>query len=268
MWTKGQPWRVADALQKLNEQVRAYAPRSVPPATPVTAWGSIADDEHSSSSDHYPHFYSALGTIAVVCARDFPHAPALGLDGGVVTEALRISRDSRIGYLIFNRRITGPNHGWRWEDYDGSDPHDTHFHVSSVHTAAADDTRPWALPGATPNGDDDMFLRAVDAPLSGSIYLVGGGKVKSISGPEWAKVSPQTFTNVPSSLIQALLTADGPVDADQVAAALAANETFITAVANAVGAAVKDQFGPAFDERVKAAARQAVNDRLDDNATT
>lgn len=147
MWVKGEPWRVVLCLEKLNSQIRSYAPRSVPPATNVDAWGSIADDAHSTSSDHYPHFYSVLGSTAVVCARDFPHAPTLGLDGGKVTEALRVSRDARIGYVIFNRRITGPNHGWQWETYTGSDPHDTHFHVSSVHTALADNQAPWALPG-------------------------------------------------------------------------------------------------------------------------
>lgn len=178
MWVKGQPWRVVNSLQKLNEQIRAYAPRAVPPATDVNAWGSLADDAHSSSSDHYPHFFAALGTTAVVCARDFPHAPALGLDGGVVTEALRISRDSRIGYLIFNRQITGPNHGWHWEDYDGSDPHDTHFHVSSVHTAAADSTAAWTLPGAaaaaSTNGEKmltRMVIQGNAAQFLGIPYL-------------------------------------------------------------------------------------------------
>jgi hypothetical protein len=146
-WHTGQAWRVVNSLNKLNDQIRAYAPRAVPPATDVNAWGALADNAHSTSSDHYPHYYSALGGTAVVCARDFPHAPGLGLDGHVVTEALRISRDPRIGYLICDRRITGPNHGWRWETYTGDDPHDTHFHVSSVHTAAADETRAWTLPG-------------------------------------------------------------------------------------------------------------------------
>src|SRR5690348_12488358 len=118
MWVRGQPWRVVDSLQTLNAQIREYAPRAVPPATDVNAWGSIADDAHSASSDHYPHYYvSELGATAVVCARDFPHAPALGLDGGVVTERLRQSRDPRIGYVIFDRRITGPSHGWQWAPY-------------------------------------------------------------------------------------------------------------------------------------------------------
>jgi hypothetical protein len=106
-WHPGENWRVVHSLDRLNQQIRAYAPRSVPPATDPNAWGSLADDAHSTSSDHYPHFYAALGSTAVVCARDFPHAPALGLNGSVVTEALRASRDARIGYVIFNRRITG-----------------------------------------------------------------------------------------------------------------------------------------------------------------
>ncbi|HEY9417780.1 MAG TPA: hypothetical protein VIQ30_23725 [Pseudonocardia sp.] len=151
-WRKGQPWRTVRSLDRLNEQIRAAFPRAVPPATPAASWGAIADSLHSSTSDHYPHFYSALGKTAVVCARDFPHAPALGLNAHVVAEQLRASRDSRIGYVISNRRITGPSHGWRWDTYNGSDPHDTHIHVSTVHTAAADDTRDWQI--GQPQEDD------------------------------------------------------------------------------------------------------------------
>lgn len=171
-WSTGQAWRVVNSLNKLNEQIRAYAPRAVPPATDVNAWGALADNVHSTSSDHYPKYFSALGSTAVVCARDFPHAPGLGLDGHVVTEALRISRDARIGYIICDRRITGPNHGWQWQSYTGSDPHDTHFHVSSVHTAAADSTAAWTLPGLSAQGafmaltdqqQLDMYLNAKQA---------------------------------------------------------------------------------------------------------
>lgn len=147
-WSKGQPWRVVRSLDRLNTQIRAAYPRAVPPATPASSWGSIADSAHSSTSDHYPHYYSVLGSTAVVCARDFPHAPALGLDAHALADRLRLSRDPRIGYIISNRRITGPQHGWRWDPYSGPDPHDTHIHVSTVHTAAADDPRDWQI------GDD------------------------------------------------------------------------------------------------------------------
>ena len=144
-WHSGEPWRVVESLQTLNRQMRAAFPRAVPPATPATSWGSIADDAHSSSSDHYPHYYSALGAMAVVCARDFPHAPKLGLDAHAIAERLRRSRDSRIGYVISNGRITGPNHEWEWDHYDVDDPHDTHIHVSTVHSKAADDRRDWQI---------------------------------------------------------------------------------------------------------------------------
>jgi hypothetical protein len=148
-WSRGQGWRVAESLQTLNRQIRERFPGAVPPATSTMSWGSIADSAHDSESDHYPHKYDALGGTAVVCARDVPHAPRHGLDAHALAEDLRKSRDPRIGYIISNRRITGPNHGWQWARYSGSDPHDTHIHVSVVHTKAADDPRPWQI------GDDN-----------------------------------------------------------------------------------------------------------------
>lgn len=156
-WQRGQAWRVVGSLQTLNAQLRERYQRAAPPATPASSWGSIADDAHSSGSDHYPHYYAALGKTAVVCARDFPHAASLGMDGGIITETLRLSRDPRIAYVIFAGRIfSSTTRPWEWRKYDGSDGHWTHFHVSSVHTVAADNTRPWALPGAAMTGDDDM----------------------------------------------------------------------------------------------------------------
>jgi hypothetical protein len=155
-WSRGQQWRIVGSLERLNEQIRAAYPKAVPPATPAASWGAIADSAHSSTSDHYPHFYSALGKTAVVCARDFPHAPSLGLDAHALADQLRASRDSRIGYIISNGRITGPSHGWQWDKYSGSDPHDTHIHVSTVHTAAADDTRDWHI------GEDDIMATLDD----------------------------------------------------------------------------------------------------------
>lgn len=150
-------WRLVRSLEQLRRQVQAAAPRAVPPATPASAWGTIGDTAHTSTSDHSPHTYAALGSTPVVCAADFPHAPALGLDGGRFTEALRQSRDSRIAYVIFNSRIfsghaVGNVPAYVWRTYDGDDDHSTHWHVSTVHTAAADDTRTWAMPGMT-NGD-------------------------------------------------------------------------------------------------------------------
>lgn len=171
-WHTGQAWRVVTALNQLNAQLRNFAPHAVPPATNANAWGSIADDEHSTSSDHYPKFIAALGATAVVTARDFPHAPALGLNGAAVTEAIRIARPAACQYVIFNRRITGVSYGWQWHSYSGDDPHDTHFHVSAVHDARADSTAPWPLPGQ-PSGGTVADLAAQNAEFASTAAVRG-----------------------------------------------------------------------------------------------
>jgi hypothetical protein len=191
MWVKGQPWRVVNGLDVLRNQLRAFAPASVPPATPATSWGAVADDEHSSASGHYPHYYGVLGAVAVVCARDFPHAPALGLHIGEVFEAIRLSRDPRVAFLIFNREITGPNHGWRWEEYFGDDPHDTHGHVESVHTSIADGVAPWQItipaPSVPARGDDvEKLVKAAD---NSAIFYV-------TNGARWQVPSVSTFNDM------------------------------------------------------------------------
>jgi N-acetylmuramoyl-L-alanine amidase len=66
-----------------------------------------------------------------------------------------------------------------------------------------------------PEGDV-MFLRTPN----GSIYLAGGGKTVSVSGSEWAGVSPQSFVSVPQSLADKLLTP--PIDIQALAAAIVA----------------------------------------------
>jgi hypothetical protein len=251
-WHPGENWRVVHSLDRLNQQIRAYAPRSVPPATDPNAWGSLADDAHSTSSDHYPHFYAALGSTAVVCARDFPHAPALGLNGSVVTEALRASRDARIGYVIFNRRITGPNHGWRWDPYTEEDPHDTHFHVSTVHTAVADDTRAWALPGgvaATSIGDDMTTVFTSTHPVTGTgAKFIGtvGGVCSWIQNNAWLTGLAVEVEDTPVNHELVHIVGDIPTGwADHALStgAITIDQATRDALAAAAGQAVKDALG-------------------------
>jgi hypothetical protein len=152
-WQRGQAWRAAASLIVLTEAVRRFAPGAIPPATDPNAWGRLADGAHSTGSDHYPHWLTGLGSIAVVTAGDFPHAPSKGLDGYAVTEHMRQARDRRVKYIIFAGRITGPGHTnalglWIWVTYTGSsDLHYTHFHVSVVGDARADNQAPWSMPG-------------------------------------------------------------------------------------------------------------------------
>jgi hypothetical protein len=237
MWTPGQDWRCVNGLNKLYVQLRGYAPRSVPPATSANSWGSIADDAHAMTSDHYPHYYSALGSVAVVCARDFPHAPKLGMDGGVITEHMRHARDPRVGYIIFNRRITGPNHGWQWETYTGTDPHDTHFHVSSVHTTIADSLAEWSLPSLTAQSEPPPVRRThmimIAKTGEAEVYLAGPGglwhipsaamrdQITAATGLKPLTVSQADFSGIVQ--VAQVPATSVAVDADQVAAALVAD---------------------------------------------
>lgn len=134
-------WRVADSLDKLLAQINAAAPRRSKASD-----GSIADDEHEKSSDHYPKVLPGLGSTPTVTARDFTHDPGDGADMAEIAEALRRSRDRRIAYVIFNRRIFSATvQPWVWRPYSGKNPHDKHMHVSVVHSALADDDNPWEI---------------------------------------------------------------------------------------------------------------------------
>lgn len=263
-WHTGQAWRVVNALNKLNEAIRAYAPRSVPPATDVDSWGALADDAHSTSSDHYPHFYSALGSTAVVCARDFPHAPALGLDGAVVSEHLRALHDPRLRYIIFNRRIAEASNGWAWRAYTGDDPHDTHFHVSSARTAVADSTAAWSLPGIaaaaqTHSGASMDVITVTNIPAgtldatgtpntNGGQYLATPRGLLSLSGNEFfsqsvdAQNARMTMT-YPRAVVYCKLLSQEPIDVEALAVDLAAQFPQGSITAQVILDAIQSQAG-------------------------
>lgn len=139
-------WVVDRGLDVLLAQINAAAPdRS------KASDGSIGDPAHQArESDHNPESPPPAGNPdEQVDARDFTHDPAHGADMGVVTEAIRKSRDRRVKYVIFNRRIfssyaTATRKAWEWGPYDGEDPHENHAHVS-VNDVHHDETQLWAI---------------------------------------------------------------------------------------------------------------------------
>jgi hypothetical protein len=200
-------WRLVRALEILRQQVRAAAPAAVPPATPASAWGTVGDLAHQSgASDHNPATYAALGSTPVVCAADFPHAPGLGLDGARFAEALRLSRDPRIGYVIFKGRIfsghvAAGTPAFTWRAYNGADDHSTHWHVSTVHTAAADNTALWAMPGSTTGADmswndiqkaDAAFNNKPSATLDTDGTIDGKGSLREFPNATYAAIEALT----------------------------------------------------------------------------
>jgi hypothetical protein len=103
--------------------------------------GGIGDAAHQTRvSDHN------ADANGVYHAYDFDHDPdSNGLDCYVLKAALIASRDPRIKYIIFMRRIWMANS--RTESYyDGVNAHDHHLHLSVVGGAAGDNPTPWNLP--------------------------------------------------------------------------------------------------------------------------
>lgn len=103
--------------------------------------GGIGDEAHQSRvSDHNP---DATG---VYHAYDFDHDPdSNGLDCYTLKRELIASRDPRIKYIIFMRRIWYAS--TRTEvPYTGPNAHEKHLHLSVVGGAPGDDKRLWSLP--------------------------------------------------------------------------------------------------------------------------
>jgi hypothetical protein len=127
-------WRLAQSLATLLTQVNVMAPKRN-----TASDGTIGDLAHASrASDHNPN---ARG---VVTALDITHDPKRGCDAGVIAEGLRASRNPRIKYVIWNRRIFSSTVSpWRWRSYSGANPHTRHVHIS-VNDDVSDDY-PWKI---------------------------------------------------------------------------------------------------------------------------
>jgi hypothetical protein len=135
-------WRVAASLDQLLAQLNARAP-----SRSKASDGSIGDAAHAGrASDHNP--WLTVAGQRLVTARDFTHDPAGGLDCDDLAAALVASRDERIKYVIWNRRILsgagGPDR-WTWRPYHGKNPHTHHLHLSVVADARCQHRRPWVL---------------------------------------------------------------------------------------------------------------------------
>lgn len=136
--------RLARSLDTLRNQVWS--------AWPGTQVDWIGDLAHAArSSDHNPN------PQGVVCAVDIH-----GVAASPVFESLVAGRDPRIKYLIHKgiivSSVTSP---WVRRRYTGSNPHDTHVHVSvgvgasgnSVRSDLYDDPNAWAISFTDTLGD-------------------------------------------------------------------------------------------------------------------
>jgi hypothetical protein len=139
---KNRPWRLAYSLQTLLGQINEAFPKRSKASD-----GSIGDARHASrSSDHNPHVRLQKGpiTIGIVTALDITHDPANGVDCDFLAEIIK--RDSRVKYVIWNKRIYNPTIKLAWRAYRGVNQHTLHLHVSVMpELRLFDDSKPWLL---------------------------------------------------------------------------------------------------------------------------
>ena len=136
-------WRAANSILGLIGAVNAIAPNRS-----TVSDGTIGDTAHSTrKSDHNPNAFG------VVTAVDLTHDPVNGADMDTITNVLRLGRDPRIKYVIYNRRIfasytTSTRAAWEWGPYSGTNAHTKHAHISvSADPALYDSTTKWDLAG-------------------------------------------------------------------------------------------------------------------------
>lgn len=137
----GRGWRKAASLVELYSQINAAAP-----GRGRESDGFIGDAAHQSrASDHNPWIRD--GDTGVVTAVDITHDPKHGCDGAAFTAALLESRDARIKYVIWDRRIFSATVApWAWRPYTGASPPTEHVHISVVSDKPRyDDATPWRL---------------------------------------------------------------------------------------------------------------------------
>lgn len=133
-------WRVAASLLHLRDQVNTKWP-----GRGKANDGTIGDASHASrDSDHNPWVDNG-----VVTALDITNDPAHGVVSEDIANAIRLSHDPRVKYIISNRKIAASYavHGekaWEWRPYHGASPHDHHCHISVLPTKSLyDSTADW-----------------------------------------------------------------------------------------------------------------------------
>jgi hypothetical protein len=166
-------WMLVPCLAKLREEFNAIAP-----GRDRSSDGSIGDRAHAAggTSDHLPdeEFPRLRGKDAD--SRNEVHAidvdvdlrtPGLSMED-VVQHLLfrcRAGAETRLRYIIYNRRIWEASNDWRQRAYSGDNPHDHHAHFSASY-----DTRKEASVASWQLEDIPVALTADDkAWIAGQI---------------------------------------------------------------------------------------------------
>ncbi len=135
---EGRPWRVSAAIEQLIDQVEAVWDTRHPADGTVASRGH---DRGNPRSDHRPARQPPQGVVRAVDIGE-----TVEDRGELLAEAIRLSRDRRVRYVIHEGRLfssydhrNGPPYMWR--RYTGANPHLNHVHVSVLRRGDSDGRR-------------------------------------------------------------------------------------------------------------------------------
>lgn len=139
-------WRAMNSLLVLRDQVNLIAPNRSKASD-----GLVGDENHETTSGHYPHYVAGVG-LEIVTAWDCTNDPADGCDTWLLSETLRVNRDKRIRYVISNQKVfssyaTSSRAAWTWGPYSGVNPHTGHCHIQVLDEKISDTSTAWNLEG-------------------------------------------------------------------------------------------------------------------------
>lgn len=132
-------WHLAPALDQLRAEVNALWPNRSKASD-----GTIGDAAHSArTSDHNPNARRSVNAIDIT---------ASGIDTGKLINAAKAHPSVR--YIIHRGRIMNRDIGnFQSRHYGGSNPHNTHVHISIYQSATAERrTQSWGLANAKGGG--------------------------------------------------------------------------------------------------------------------
>lgn len=162
---------LAASLVQLRNEINAAHPNR-----DKSSDGWVGDTSHQARvSDHNPD-YSAGGIVRAI---------DVDRDGINTARLLQVAcGDSRVEYVIFERKIYQRNRNFVPLAYTGSNPHDKHMHISLRHTAAAAGGGAWGYSGGggapAPAPSGGASFEAVVAGVIAGRYGNGAARIAAV----------------------------------------------------------------------------------------
>lgn len=162
-------FRLAKALEHLrDDQLNILFP-----GRDKTSDGWIGDAAHASrSSDHNPWVTTIENgkKIGIVTAIDIDEDLSINIHSlRAMVDSICASKDPRVKYLIYERRITVKNTNLQqWKKYTGKNAHEHHLHISVFPDKSLyDNISDWSL--------DIVMVKPIPSSNPNQYYIVESG---------------------------------------------------------------------------------------------